>query len=256
MASTAGVPVEIQGASKQFVARGTTVDAVTPISLSISAGEFVSVVGPSGCGKTTLLRMIAGLVSPTKGQILLGGKRASVGRKDVSMVFQRPTLLPWATVEENVTFPSRLRKQPREQARAKAQQLLRLVHLEGFDKHYPAELSGGMQQRVSLCRALIEDPAVLLMDEPFGALDALTREVMNVELERIWLASPRTVVFITHSISEAVLLSDRVIVMSKRPGRVAGIVDVPLRRPRDPSAPEDRQAFSTIESQIRSYLEI
>ena len=211
---------------------GDDVVALRDVSLGVKRDEFVAIVGPSGCGKSTLLRLIAGLLRPTSGEVTIDGAPVREPRQDTGIVFQNPTLLPWATVTDNVLFPLRLMRQMRPGSTATVHELLKLVGLAGFERRYPRELSGGMQQRAAICRALIHDPDVLLMDEPFGALDALTREEMSLELLRIWTARPKTILFVTHSIPEAVLLADRVVVMSPRPGRIVEEIDVPLPRPR------------------------
>ena len=211
---------------------GDDVVALRDVSLGVKRDEFVAIVGPSGCGKSTLLRLIAGLLRPTSGEVTIDGAPVREPRQDTGIVFQNPTLLPWATVTDNVLFPLRLMRQMRPDSIATVHELLKLVGLAGFERRYPRELSGGMQQRAAICRALIHDPDVLLMDEPFGALDALTREEMSLELLRIWTARPKTILFVTHSIPEAVLLADRVVVMSPRPGRIVEEIDVPLPRPR------------------------
>ena len=225
--------IRISDASKTFAARdGSAVHALSGIDLDIADHEFVSLVGPSGCGKSTLLRLVAGLVPASGGRIDIDGETVTEPRRDIGIVFQSPTLLPWATVLDNVLFPLKMMHAMTPDAPERAHALLRLAGLEGFERKHPSELSGGMQQRTAICRALIHDPAILLMDEPFGALDALTREEMSLELLRIWTEQPKTILFVTHSIPEAVLLSDRVVVMSARPGRIAEIIDVPLPRPR------------------------
>jgi NitT/TauT family transport system ATP-binding protein len=209
------------------------VEALVDVSLDVASGEFVTIVGPSGCGKTTLLRILAGLLRPTSGSVRLLGQPVSGPSRDVGVVFQDPVLLPWRTVLENVMLPVQVFGLDRLAYGRRALDLLGLVGLRGFEGKYPHELSGGMRQRVSLARALVHDPALLLMDEPFGALDAMTREAMNLELQQIWGESGKTVAFITHSIPEAVFLADRVVVMSPRPGRIADVVPVDLGRPRD-----------------------
>lgn len=206
------------------------VEALSGITLDIAAGEFVAVVGPSGCGKSTLLRLVTGLRRPSRGDILLQGRRVEGPRSDVGIVFQSPVLFPWRTVLDNVLLPIEVLKLPKARYRDRAMELLELVGLERFAAHYPAELSGGMQQRASIARALVQDAPVLIMDEPFGALDAMTREQMNLELQRIWQAQRKTVVFITHSIAEAVFLADRVVVMSPRPGRILEVIVNPMPR--------------------------
>ena len=214
-------------------AAGDPVHALQKINLSIRAQEFVSVIGASGCGKTTLLRIMAGLESEYDGTLWLDGRKGSGPNRNIGIVFQDPTLLPWRTVLNNVLLPANVLKLEMRKATERAYWLLDLVGLKGFENKYPLELSGGMRQRVAIARALIHDPSVLLMDEPFGALDALTREIMNIELLKIWDSAKKTVFLITHSISEAVFMSDRVIVMSPRPGRIIEDVDIELPRPRD-----------------------
>jgi NitT/TauT family transport system ATP-binding protein len=212
--------------------QGQPIPALNGISLDIIAGEFLSIVGPSGCGKSTLLKILAGLIRPSAGQVRCRGEVMRGTRDDIGVVFQEATLLPWLNVVRNVLIPADVARIRRERLQPRAFELLKLVGLDGFHERYPQELSGGMQQRVAICRALLRQPAVLLMDEPFGALDALTRDQMNLELQRIWATEGNTVVFITHSIPEAVLLSDRVVVMSPRPGRILEILSIDLPRPR------------------------
>ncbi|MFI6094554.1 ABC transporter ATP-binding protein [Lentzea sp. NPDC051213] len=207
-----------------------TVEALAGIDLDVGEHEFVAVIGRSGCGKSTLLRLIAGLLTPAGGLIEVAGTAVTRPRRDVSVMFQRPALLPWRSVLSNVLLPIEIFGLG--DHRDRAHELLELVGLKGFEKRLPHELSGGMQQRVSLCRSLIQSPRVMLMDEPFSALDALTREELSLELQRVQLEVPRSVVFVTHSIEEAVLLADRIVVLSPRPGRIHRIVDVGLPRPR------------------------
>ena len=207
--------------------------ALAELSLDVAPGEFVAVLGPSGCGKSTFLKIVAGLIPASSGRMLLNGTPAGKPRPDVGMVFQQPALMPWKTVLDNVLITPLCLGRDMGAARAAAMALLRLVGLEAFAANYPHELSGGMQQRVGLARGLVHDPALLLMDEPFAALDAMNREHMMVELQRLWLATGKSVVFVTHSIPEAVFLADRVVVMSSRPGRVVDEVRVPFPRPRD-----------------------
>ncbi len=209
------------------------VTAVSSLSAKIHDGEFVSVLGPSGCGKSTLLGVVSGLLKPSAGQALLGGIPVKGPRPDVGVVFQRPTLLPWLTVMENVMVPVRTLKLPQKEYAARAEALIEMVGLHRFRNHYPNELSGGMQQRVGIARALVHDPKLLLMDEPFAALDAMTREKMSLELQRIWTDAKKTVLFITHSIPEAVFLSDRILVMSSSPGRVVEDIACDIPRPRN-----------------------
>jgi len=209
-----------------------TTQALQDTSLTIRKGEFVSIVGPSGCGKSTLLKMVSGLLRPTAGNIVVDHKPVRGPVTDLGIVFQSPVLLEWRTVLQNVLMQIELRGHPKQAYHDRAGELLTAVGLGDFRDQYPHELSGGMRQRASIVRALIHDPPLLLMDEPFGALDALTREQMRVDLESLWMSRPMTVVFVTHSLDEAVLLSDRVVVMSPRPGRIEQIIDVDMERPR------------------------
>jgi NitT/TauT family transport system ATP-binding protein len=211
---------------------GATLTALQGITLAIPAGEFVSVVGPSGCGKSTLLRMIAGLDAPSAGEVAVGGTPVLAPIPSVGIVFQDPLLMPWRTVLDNVMVPLEILRRGGAGERGLALELLALVGLEGFERRYPRELSGGMQQRAAIARALVHNPPLLLMDEPFGALDEITREQMGRELLRIWEETGKTIVFITHSIAESVFLSDRVVVMSPRPGVIRADVIVELPRPR------------------------
>ncbi len=225
--------IRLHSVSKTFHTGGRpAVPALHDVSLEVQEGEFVALIGPSGCGKSTLLRLVNGLLPPSAGQVLVDGRPVRGAHPEMAMVFQAPVLLPWATVLDNVTFPLRLQggRTPADTERARA--LLAKVGLAGFEASRPAELSGGMQQRVAICRALVQRPRVLLMDEPFGALDALTREELSLELLQIWSGTGMTVLFVTHSIAEAVLLADRVVVLGRRPGHIAEIVDIPLPRPR------------------------
>ena len=207
--------------------------ALDGLSFGLGKREFVSVLGPSGCGKSTLLKLVTGLLKPTQGTIVLAGATVSGPRPDVGIVFQQPTLLPWRNVLNNVLVPIRARGGDVTAYRDKARDLLDLVGLSAFEKHYPHELSGGMQQRVGIARGLVHDPELLLMDEPFAALDAMTRETMMDELQRIWLSTSKSVLFITHSIPEAVYLSDRIVVMGPRPGRIIETITIDLPRPRN-----------------------
>jgi NitT/TauT family transport system ATP-binding protein len=242
--------------SKEFASRdGTRVLALDDVSFSVDEGEFVSVVGPSGCGKSTLMKIIAGLVPHTSGQVLLNGSPVTGARSDVGIVFQSSVLLPWRTVLENVLLPIEIQKKPKREYVERAKELLELVGLSEFADKYPFELSGGMQQRNSITRALIHDPPMLLMDEPFGALDAITREHMNVELLRIWQMSGKTVLFITHSIPEAVFMSDRVIVLSGRPGRIVEDVRIDLPRPRTLDVMSDFE-FGRLTTELRRTLNV
>jgi len=225
--------IEVAGLEKIFVTvSNERIHALHDISLAVGEREFVTIVGPSGCGKSTLLKLIAGLLPASAGRIAVGGKVVAAPRTDIGIVFQNPILLPWRTVIENVLLPAEVQGRPMAAARARARELLAMVGLAEFESKYPMELSGGMQQRAAISRALLCDPEILLMDEPFGALDAMTREQMNLDLQRIWREAGKTVVLITHSIPEAVFLGDRVIVMSPRPGRIVRVLDVPIPRPR------------------------
>ncbi len=245
--------IRIDGVSKTYRTADGPVPSLSPLSFDIGEGEFMTIVGPSGCGKSTLLKMVAGLLAPTGGTITLGGKRVEGPPDDVGIVFQSPVLLGWRSVLDNVMLQIEMRKLPRSQYLPKAKALLETTGLAGFERKFPWQLSGGMQQRASICRALVHDPAVLLMDEPFGALDAMTRERMNLELQRIWSATRKTVLFITHSIPEAVFLADRVLVMSERPGSIAAIYDVDLPRPRTLSIMGD-PAFNALTQRIRTHF--
>jgi NitT/TauT family transport system ATP-binding protein len=226
--------ISFDNVSRSFMTTdGREVQALDGLSFHIAKNEFVAIVGPSGCGKSTVLRLIAGLIQPTSGQVSVDGYAVREPLDKVGIVFQKPTLLPWLDVLSNVAFPMR-HKYGRvgEEGKALAGDLLRLVGLGEFSRSHPDELSGGMQQRVAIARSLLLDPELLLMDEPFSSLDAMTRDEMGFELMRIWSQRPKTVVFITHSITEAVLLADRVIVLTARPGKIADVVRIPLARPR------------------------
>lgn len=226
--------IEIANLSMQYItASGDEVVALDQVSLGIQPREFLSVVGPSGCGKTTLLRIIAGLIRHTSGTVRLRGREVTGPTADIGIVFQGPVLLPWKTVLQNVLLPAHVLHLDISHHAHRAAELLEMVGLSGFENKYPHELSGGMQQRVSIARALIHSPSLLLMDEPFGALDALTRETMNMELQRIAYETQTTVLFITHSIQEAVFLGHRVVVMTPRPGRIAKMLEIDLPRVRD-----------------------
>jgi len=232
--------------------RGPVV-ALQDLTTSLAQGEFLSVLGPSGCGKSTLLKVVAGLLKPSGGSVTLAGTPITGPRPDVGIVFQQPTLLPWQTVLENVLLPVRTLGLDLNAGREKAMDLLKLVGLEKFAGHYPNELSGGMQQRVGIARGIIHDPTLLLMDEPFAALDAMTREHMMLELQRIWMATGKSVVFITHSIPEAVFLSDRIAVLSSRPGRTVREVEVDLPRPRTLATMADKR-FAELSNELRSLF--
>jgi NitT/TauT family transport system ATP-binding protein len=225
--------ISVAGLGKIYRTReGNDIHALTDANFAIAEGEFVTVVGPSGCGKSTLLKILAGILRRTSGEVLLRERAVDGPSREVGVVFQAPVLLPWRNVLQNVMLPVEIQRRDRVAYERRARDYLKLVGLEGFEGKYPNELSGGMQQRVGISRALVHEPALLLMDEPFGALDAMTREAMNLELLRIWRESRKTVLLVTHSIPEAVFLADRVIVMTPRPGRISEIMKVDLPRPR------------------------
>src|SRR4051812_3808708 len=245
--------IAVRGLRKEYATPRGTVLALEDIDFDVREGEFVALVGPSGCGKSTLLKILAGLLPASRGQVELRSAPVTGPRRDIGVVFQSPVLFPWRTVLDNVLLPVDVQRLGREDNRSRALELLALVGLSGFEHRYPWELSGGMQQRVAITRGLIHDPAMLLMDEPFGALDAMTRETLNLELQRIWLECRETVLFITHSIAEAVFLADRVLVMTPRPGRLLDRIDVALPRPRalDVTATPE---FGGIVRRIRSHF--
>jgi NitT/TauT family transport system ATP-binding protein len=226
------VDIEIRNGGKTFESERGDVQALVGIELTIRPAEFVSIVGPSGCGKSTLLKCVAGLERLSTGSIAVRGKPVTEVPDDMGIVFQRDLLVDWRTILDNVLLVAEFRRFDRARARQRALELLTLFGLDEYANRYPWELSGGMRQRASICRALVDDPGMLLMDEPFGALDAMTRDQLNVELQRMWLATKKTVLFITHAISEAVFLSDRVAVMSRNPGRIIEVLDIDLPRPR------------------------
>ena len=228
--------------------------ALDNINLQVEDGEFVTIVGPSGCGKTTFINLADGLLKPTAGEILIDGKRVTGPGTDRGMVFQDSCLMPWRTVMKNVIFGLECQGLDNGEGQARARQFIKLVGLEGFEDHYPHELSGGMQQRCNLARALTVDPKILIMDEPFAALDAQTREIMQMELLRIWRQSGKTVLFITHQISEAIYLADRVIVFGARPGRVKQTIKINIPRPRDLSVKRDK-VFLEYEDQLWNLIE-
>jgi NitT/TauT family transport system ATP-binding protein len=246
--------ISIEAVSKVYRARaGEAVHALAEISLDVAENEFVVLVGPSGCGKSTLLKIVGGLIPPTTGRTQVHGTPVTGPREDVGIVFQAPVLLNWRDVLENVLFPIEILRRDRRRYREVALELIRLVGLGGFEDKHPRELSGGMQQRVAICRALIHDPTLLLMDEPFGALDALTRVEMSLELLRIWEERRKTILFVTHSIAEAVLVADRVVVMSSRPGRIARVITVQLPRPRAMTMESSRE-FRDHADEIRDLI--
>jgi NitT/TauT family transport system ATP-binding protein len=245
--------IELSGVSKTYRTRDGDVPSLRPIDFSIGEGEFLAIVGPSGCGKSTLLKMIAGLLPPSTGEIRIQGHAVLKPNRNVGVVFQNALLLPWRTVLGNVMLPIDMKKLPKREYTERARTLLKTTGLDGFERKMPWQLSGGMQQRAAICRALIHDPKIILMDEPFGALDAMTRERMNLELQRIQGETGKTIFLITHSIPEAVFLADRVLVMSERPGTIAAVYDVPLRRPRSIDAMSD-PVFVTLTQAIRRHF--
>jgi len=244
-----------RGVGKVFGAGAARVEALTGIDLRIDQGEFISLIGPSGCGKSTLLRLIGDLLQPSTGELIVNGKEPRQARldRDYGIVFQQATLLDWRTVRANVELPLEIMGVPKDERQARATEMLSLVQLEEFADHHPWQLSGGMQQRVAIARALSFRPALLLMDEPFGALDEMTRELMQQEVLRIWTETETTVVFVTHSIPEAVFLSTRVVVMSPRPGRISQVVDVPLPHPRNVDTRESDDYYRLI-TEVREAL--
>jgi NitT/TauT family transport system ATP-binding protein len=243
------------GLRKVYDPGGKAVEALQNVNFGVEKGEFVSILGPSGCGKSTLLMLCVGLEDISDGQLTVAGSPMTSPRGDVGIMFQDPTLLPWKTVLENVLFPARIARVPIAPVQARAQALLRSVGLQSFEGHRPHQLSGGMRQRVSICRALVNDPSILLMDEPFSALDAITRDQMNVLLLDLWQHQlSRTALFITHSIREAVLLSDRILVMTRRPATIVQDVAVPFPRPRTPELAEEVE-FNRLCSRLRGMIE-
>ena len=251
----AAAVVRVSGLTKQFDVGGRLTVALENIDLAIRPGEFVSLIGPSGCGKSTLLRLIGDLTQPTSGRVEVNGKpaRRARGDRDYGMVFQAPVLFDWRTIETNVQLPLEILGMSANQRQRRAREMLELVELSDFAGHHPWQLSGGMQQRAAIARALVIEPKLLLMDEPFGALDEMTRERMNVELLRIWERTGTTIVFVTHSIPEAVFLSSRVIVMSARPGRITHQIEVDLPRPRNDTTREMERYFALV-TEVREAL--
>jgi NitT/TauT family transport system ATP-binding protein len=253
--------LELENVEKLFQGRKSSTLALTGIDLTVRPQEFVSIIGRSGCGKTTLLRILAGLIKPSKGEVRAEGRSLWQGEsldKDtvskLGLVFQEANLFPWYSIEDNIALPLKLRGVGRDERRERASELCRLVGLTGFEKNYPRELSGGMRQRAAIARALSYRPGILLMDEPFGALDALTRDKMNLELQSIAEATQATVVLVTHSITEAVFLADRVVLLSPRPGRIRSITDVPFSRPRQVDL-QTLPEFQNIARELRHQLD-
>ena len=252
---SAQLVVEARGVGKVFGEGETAVEALRAIDLAIEPGEFVSLIGPSGCGKSTLLRLMGDLLVPTSGQLTINGKDPHQARtdRDYGIVFQKATLLDWRTVSKNIELPLEVMGHGSNERAATATEMLRLVQLDEFGDHYPWQLSGGMQQRVAIARALTFNPSLLLMDEPFGALDEMTREQMQQEVLRIWRETDTTVIFVTHSIPEAVFLSTRVVVMSPRPGQISDVIDIDLPHPRDDDTREAQRFYDMI-TEVREAL--
>jgi NitT/TauT family transport system ATP-binding protein len=256
MARHPSVPsyIEIAGLAKVFDSPAGAVEALRGIDLNVAKGEFVTLLGPSGCGKSTLLKIIAGLESSSAGEVKMDGAALRGVPDRLGMVFQRDVLLDWRTILDNVLLPIEFINLRRADYEDRARELLKLFGLQGFENRHPWELSGGMRQRAAICRALLIEPELLLMDEPFGALDALTRDQLNIELQRMWITSGKTVLFVTHSIPEAILLSDRIVVMASRPGRIVEIVNVNFPRPRELMLREE-PAFAAHSRRIRQIFE-
>jgi NitT/TauT family transport system ATP-binding protein len=252
--------IVMAGLEKWFGQASQRVHALAPTNLAVAERELLVLLGPSGCGKTTLLRMIGGLLEPTAGRLKIegrdlwkDGRRQSDALGELGMVFQDANLFPWMTVEKNVALPLELRGMGRSERLAQAHELIRLVGISGFEGRWPKELSGGMRQRAAIARALSYNPKILLMDEPFGALDAMTRDAMNLELQRIWLQTRKTIVLVTHSITEAVFLADRIVLLSPRPGRIDTVIDVPFQRPRQLDI-QSQSEFQRITRMLRHRL--
>ncbi len=263
MSANGVAKLELRGVSMVYAQRGRPFAAIRDVSLQVEAGQFISIVGASGCGKTTLLRIVDGLIRPTRGQVWVDGRAVDCPGPDRGFVFQQDALFPWRTLLDNVIFGLEIQGRSKQESRARAAGLLTLVGLDGFEHHFPHELSGGMRQRANLARALTIDPDVLLMDEPFAALDAQTREIMQSELLRIWRSNRKTVLFVTHQIDEAVYLADRVVVMTSRPGQVKAVLDIDIPRPRDLSVKRTPaflelvdEIWKMIEEEVKSALRI
>ncbi len=244
----------IRNLSKLYMANGKELEALKDINLEISENEFICFVGPSGCGKTTLLRIIAGLEEPSAGGVFLNSEQIKGPGPERGMVFQEYSLFPWRTVIENVAFGPELMGMPKQERYEKAKQYIEMVGLQRFESRYPHELSGGMKQRVAIARALVNNPRALLMDEPFGALDAQTRNIMQSELLKIWGDERKTVVFVTHSVDEAIYLADRIVIMSARPGKIKDVIDVDLPRPRNRTSSEVNRIRDRVLSELRSEI--
>ena len=247
-----GSTVRVEQVDKQYDSKQGTVQALADINFEVSPGEFICLVGPSGCGKTTLFRILAGLEPPTSGEVILNGSTVTKPNTDMGIVFQEYHLFPWQTVRENVAFGLKKANVPKDERSQRVQQLIDIVGLEGFEDSYPKELSGGMKQRVALARALAIDPSLLLMDEPFGAVDAQTREMLQDELIDIWRETNKTVLFVTHDVEEAVKLADRVVVMGRNPGSIREIVEIDLVRPRSRADPEFGEYYERVRDLIHT----
>lgn len=246
--------VDIKNVSKLFQADGKEMEALHDINLNIKENEFICFIGPSGCGKTTLLRIIAGLEDPTSGVVYISGKQIKGPGPERGMVFQEYSLFPWRNVLDNVSFGLELKGITKDSRYRKAKEYIKMVGLERFEERYPHELSGGMKQRVAIARALVNDPLALLMDEPFGALDAQTRNIMQSELLKIWHEEKKTIIFVTHSVDEAIYLADRIVIMSARPGRVKDIIEIDIPRPRNRTSPEVNRVRDRILCDLRSEI--
>ncbi len=259
-ATADGLAIDVSRVEKWYGTRDEPVYALSATDLAVKEREFVVLLGPSGCGKTTLLRMIGGLLPPTSGDLTIDGKplwahgeRRPEALGDLGMVFQEANLFPWLSIEDNIALPLELKGVSKAERLARAHALCRLTGISGFEKRWPKELSGGMRQRAAIARALSYDPKILLMDEPFGALDAMTRDAMNLELQRIWMETGKTVVLVTHSIGEAVFLADRIVLLSPRPGKIDTILEVPFPRPRSTDV-QATPEFQTIVKRLRHRL--
>ena len=246
--------LEVKGVFKLFQVNGNQMEALKNINLDIEENEFVCFIGPSGCGKTTLLRIIAGLEEPSSGEILIEGQPIKGPGPERGMVFQEYSLFPWRTVLDNVAFGLELKGISKDERHEKARQYLKMVELERFEERYPHELSGGMKQRVAIARALVNDPIAILMDEPFGALDAQTRNIMQSELLRIWEEEKKTVIFVTHSVDEAIYLADRIVIMSARPGKIKDVIKIELPRPRSRTSPQVNAIRDRILCDLKSEI--
>jgi NitT/TauT family transport system ATP-binding protein len=251
----AGLPIFVDSISHEYLGEGRRVQALVQVDLDVAAGEFVVLLGPSGCGKSTLLLIVGGLLQPTSGGVRIGETHIRAPYTDLGIVFQDPTLLEWRTALRNILIQAEVRGMDKRAAATRAAELMQATKIQGFEDAYPSALSGGMKQRVAICRALLHNPPLLLMDEPFAALDALTREQMAIDLQTLWLSDQKTVVFVTHSITEAVFLADRIVVFSPRPGRVLDVLKVDISRPRrleDQESPQFLDAVARITELLRS----